>query len=141
MDTPSEGTKEKLPTTAEVVFVWFLRLMSIIAMISGISYWSQLTGIGNADLPRFDELPVHWQVPWVVLAVLLPCASMGLWMLTSWGVVLWAAASILEIAVYGVWSDSYLSRPMVVFGHIVALTVLAAILIVIGLQRYRDRVH
>ncbi len=141
MDTPSEGMKEKRPTTAEIVFVWFLRLMAIIAMISGLSYWSQLTGIGSADLPRFDELPVHWQVPWVVLAVLLPCASMGLWMLTSWGVVLWAAASVLEIAVYGVWSDSYISRPTVVFGHIVALTLLAAILIVIALQRYRDRVH
>ncbi|MAZ15710.1 MAG: hypothetical protein CL535_05185 [Ahrensia sp.] len=141
MDTRSEGMKEKRQSTAEIVFVWFLRLMAIIAMISGLSYWSQLTGIGGADLPRFDELPVHWQVPWGVLAVLLPCASMGLWMLTSWGVVLWVAASILEIAVYGVWSDSYISRPTVVIGHIVALTVLAAILVVIGLQRYRDRVN
>ena len=141
MDTNGGGMAEKRPTTVEIAFVWFLRLMAVISMVSGLSYWAQLTGLGAADLPRFDELPVHWQVPWVVLAVLLPCASMGLWMLTSWGIVLWAVASLLEIAVYGVWSASYISRPAVVFGHILALTVLAAILILIGLQRYRDRVN
>ena len=141
MESSGEGMKEKRPTTVDVIFVWFLRLMAIVSMLSGLSYWAQLTGIGGADLPRFDELPVHWQFPWVVLAVLLPCASMGLWMLTSWGVVLWAAASVIEIAVYGVWSDSYVARPTVVFGHVVALAVLAAILILMGLQRYRDRVN
>ena len=141
MVTTEGGMTEQRQTTAGIAFVWFLRLMAVVSMISGISYWAQLTGLSAADLPRFDELPVHWQVPWVVLAVLLPCASMGLWMLTSWGIVLWVAASLLEIAVYGVWSDSYISRPSVVFGHVAALTVLAAILVALGLQHYRNRVN
>jgi hypothetical protein len=137
----TDDIKEEQGSFTQLAFVWFLRLMAAISMISGLSYWAQLTGLAAADLPRFDELPVHWQVPWVSLAVLLPCASMGLWMLTSWGIVLWVIASVLEIAVYGVWADSYISRPAVVFGHVIALLALAAILASLALQRYRERVN
>ena len=141
MESSGERMTQEPPTTAEITYTWFLRLMAMIAMISGLSYWAQLTGLGAEGLPRFDELPVHWQVPWVMLAILLPCASMGLWMLASWGVVLWVVASLMEIGVYGVWADSYVERPAVVLGHIVALTVLAGILIALAIQHYRNRVH
>ncbi|MCI5077112.1 DUF6163 family protein [Oricola sp.] len=133
--------KEEPFSLIQMLFVWFLRLMATVALFSGLSYWAQLTGLGAADLPRFDELPVHWQVPWVVLAVLLPCAAMGLWMLTSWGIVLWVIASFIEIGVYGVWSESYISRPAVVVGHAAALTLLALILVTMAIQRYRERLH
>lgn len=141
MESSGERAAQKPQTTVEIAYTWFLRLMAIVAMISGLSYWAQLTGLGAEALPRFDELPLHWQMPWVVLALLLPCASMGLWMLASWGIVLWVVASLMEIGVYGFWADSYVSRPAVVFGHIVALTVMAGILIALGVQHYRNRVH
>lgn len=125
------------PTLAQTGFVWFLRIMSVFAMVSGITYWAQLMGIATDALPRFDLLPLRWQVPCTVLAVLLPCASMGLWMLTSWGIVLWVIALCTEIAMYGIWAETYVARPSLVIAHAAALAVLAAFVIAVLIQRYR----
>lgn len=141
MESSGERAAQRPHTTVEIAYTWFLRLMAIVSMMSGLSYWAQLTGLGSDSLPRFDELPLHWQFPWVVLALLLPCASMGLWMLASWGVVLWVVASIMEIAIYGIWAGSYVSRPAVVVGHVAALAVITGLLITMGIQHYRNRVH
>ncbi|WP_421851814.1 DUF6163 family protein [Oricola sp.] len=139
MATLSDQLREVGPTAAQTALVWLLRVMSVVTMVSGLNYWVQLTGIDNALMPRFDLLPLHWQVPGVILAILLPCAAMGMWMLTSWGIVLWCAAMLLEIAIYGIWSDSYVWRPYLVAGHVVKLLVLAAILAVVLMQRFRAR--
>jgi Family of unknown function (DUF6163) len=132
--------KEEKSTLAQTGFVWFLRMMAFFAMLSGITYWAQLVGIANETLPRFDLLPVHWQVPCVVLAVLFPCASMGLWMLTSWGIVLWGAALMIEIAMYGVWSETYADKPYLVMSHVAALTLLLVFMGAVMIQRYRRRI-
>jgi hypothetical protein len=141
MATLSGEMKEQRQSMVQTVFVWFLRLMAVIAMVSGLSYWAQLIGLANDTLPRFDLLPVHWQVPCVTLAVLLPCASMGLWMVTSWGIVLWTIACLIEISIYGVWSDSYAARPNVVIGHTISLAVLFVFIVILSIQRYRERVN
>lgn len=132
--------REVRPSLAQTGFVWFLRIMAIFAMISGLSYWAQLVGLTNQAIPPFDQLPMHWKVPYTALAVLLPCASMGLWMLTSWGIVLWAVAMLLEIAMYGYWADSYVARPNLVIAHAAALAVLCAFFIAVLIQRYRRRI-
>lgn len=139
MVTLSGEMKEQRQSVVQTVFVWFLRAMAAVAMVSGLTYWAQLVGLSNETLPRFDQLSVHWQVPCVVLAVLLPVASMGLWMLTSWGVVLWTVACLIEIAIYGVWAERYMPRPQLVLGHIAALSVLFVFIVIIAVQRWRDR--
>lgn len=133
--------KEERPSLVQTAFVWFLRVMAAFAMVAGLSYWAQLIGVDNDQLPRFDLLELHWQVPGVVLAVLLPCAAMGLWMLTTWGIVLWGASLCIEIAMYGVWAERYVSKPQLVASHAVSLAVLAAFLIIIVVQRWRRRVN
>ncbi len=133
--------KEQRPSLAQTSFVWFLRAMAAIAMASGLTYWSQLIGIGGETLQRYELMPVLWRVPSVVLAVLLPCASMGLWMLTSWGIVLWTIACLIEISIYGVWATHYDSRPEVVMGHVVALAILLGFIVVIALERHRERLN
>lgn len=141
MVTLSGEMKEQRQSVVQTVFVWFLRAMAAVAMIAGLSYWAQLIGLSNNTLPRFDLLPVHWQVPCVILAVLLPVASMGLWMLTSWGIVLWTAACLIEISIYGVWAGSYMPRPQLVMGHLIALSVLFVFILIIAWQHYRDRLN
>jgi hypothetical protein len=133
--------KEDRPTLAQTGLVWFLRLMAVSSMVFGIAYWAQLIGVAHTTIPRFDLLPLHWQVPCVVLAVLFPCASMGLWMLTSWGVVLWAAAIGIEIGMYGVWSQTYVAKPQIVISHSVSLAVLLLFLGIVLAQRLRRRIN
>ena len=139
--TLSGDLRERRPSWVQAAFVWFLRVMAMAAMASGLSYWAQLIGLFDQSLPRFDQMSVGWQVPSVMLAVLLPCASMGLWALASWGIVLWTAACLIEIAIYGIWSDRYVAKPNLVMAHTVALSVLFIFIVVIAIQRYRDRAN
>lgn len=131
--------KEQRPSLAQALFVWFLRAMAVVAMVTGLSYWAQLVGLSNEQLPRFDLLPVHWQVPCVILAVLLPVASMGLWSLSSWGIVLWTVACVIQISIYGIWSDRYASRPEIVVALTGALAVLLGFIVILAVQRFRER--
>ncbi|QKV18346.1 DUF6163 family protein [Oricola thermophila] len=133
--------REQQQSVVQAVFVWFLRAMAAVAMIAGLSYWAQLIGLDNDSLPRFDRLPVHWKVPCVTLAVLLPVASMGLWTLTSWGIVLWTFACLIEISIYGIWADRYMSRPGLVAGLVGALSVLFVFIVILAVRRFRERLN
>ena len=141
MTTLGDELREVGPTRAQSILVWFLRIMSVATMVAGLNYWIQLTGIGGGALPRFDLLPLHWQVPCVILAILLPSASMGMWMLTSWGVVLWCVSMLIEIAIYGIWSDIYVWKPYLVGGHALKLAILAVIVGTVLVQRFRARIN
>src|SRR5690606_27666620 len=77
------------PNAAERVFVWFQRVIAAYCLMFGVLYWIRLIGLYDGSLWRFDLMPIHWQVAVVTLAVFFPFAAIGLWMLASWGPVIW----------------------------------------------------
>ena len=81
------------PSNVEVAFAWFQRLMALLCLFFGALYWVRLIGIYPGTLWRFDLMPVHWQVATATLAVFFPFAAAGLWMLASWGPVIWLMAT------------------------------------------------
>ena len=95
-----EHLRKELPTLTETAFVWFHRIIAIICLFYGASYWIKLIGIHDGPLSRYDLMPVHWQVAATSLAVLYPVAGTGLWMVVSWGAVIWSAVAIIETVMY-----------------------------------------
>ncbi len=95
------------PTLTETAFVWFQRMIAGYCLLFGILYWVRLIGVYDGPLWRFDLMPVHWQVAAVTLAVFFPFAAIGLWMLASWGPVIWVICAVTEAVMYFV-----LSRPL-----------------------------
>lgn len=94
---------ERTPTyasTLELAWQWFLRVVAAWSLILGILYWVRLIGIYDGAEWRFDLMPVHWQVAAVALAVLFPFAASGLWMLASWGPVIWFLCAAIEFGMY-----------------------------------------
>jgi hypothetical protein len=89
-----------VPTTAEVTFYWFHRVIAAYCLMFGLLYWIRLIGIYDGPTWRFDLMPVHWQVASVTLAVLFPFAASGLWMLASWGPVIWFLCAAMEGVMY-----------------------------------------
>jgi hypothetical protein len=105
------------PTMAQMGFVWFLRLVSIYCLVAGVGYWAQLSGYYEGILWRFDLMPWQWKVASVSLAMLYPVASTGLWMMVSWGPVIWFVAALGETLMFTVFSNYFFYRPQIAIVH------------------------
>lgn len=105
------------PTMAQLGFVWFLRLVSIYCLVAGVGYWAQLSGYYEGQLWRFDLMPWQWKVASVSLAMLYPVASTGLWMMVSWGPVIWFVAALGETLMFTVFSKYFFYRPQIAIIH------------------------
>ena len=122
------------PTLAETGFVWFQRLIAGYCLLFGILYWIRLIGFYDGALWRFDLMPVHWQIPTVTLAVFFPFAAIGLWMLASWGPVIWAICAVTETVMYFVFPDLYGDRLLIVVSHLVVALLYTAFRVLIHWQ-------
>lgn len=105
------------PSPVETVFAWFLRLVALYCLYFGVLYWIRLIGVYPGTLWRFDLMPVHWQVAASVLAVFFPFAAAGLWMLASWGPVIWFICAATETVMYAGFPDLFGERWPIVIAH------------------------
>ncbi len=110
--------KNTKPSLASIAFVWFHRLIALICLGSGVSYWFALIGLNEGVLARFDLMPIHWQVAATSLAVLLPVAAVGLWMVVSWGPVIWVATAVGEIVMYVGYPQLFGTKPLIIISHV-----------------------
>ncbi len=114
------------PSLSQNGYVLFLRALALFGMLWGIGYWLRLIGWEAAPNWRFDTMSVPWRVAACTLAVLYPFAASGLWMLASWGVVVWFCAAATEIAMYGFFADTFGSRPLIILMHCLVAGLYAA---------------
>lgn len=127
------------PTTAEQAFGWFQRIIAAYCLLFGALYWVRLIGYYDGPLWRFDLMPVHWQIAAAILAVIYPFAGIGLWMLTSWGPVIWAICAIVETVMYAGFPELFGARYTVVMSHGLVAVLYAAFRLVLYIQRRRTR--
>lgn len=122
------------PTLAETAFAWFQRVIAGYCLLFGVLYWIRLIGIYDGQLWRFDLMPLHWQVAAVTLAV-FPFAAIGLWMLASWGPVIWFICAVVETVMYVGFPGLFGSRPIIPISHLCVALLYAAFRIIIYLQK------
>lgn len=128
---------EMHPSVLENAFAWFLRVVAAYCLLFGVLYWIRLIGVYDTTLWRFDLMPLHWQVASVMLAVLFPFAAIGLWMLSSWGPVIWFICAVTEVVMYAGFPDLFGSRPLIVAAHVAVALIYAAFRVLLHLQRRR----
>ena len=128
-------------SAAEVAFAWFQRIIAGYCLLFGVLYWVRLIGIYDGALWRFDLMPVHWQIAAVTLSVLYPFAASGLWMLASWGPVIWFICAATEIVMYAGFPDLFGARPAIVWSHAFVALLYIAFRTVIFLQKRRQARH
>jgi hypothetical protein len=137
----SDEAHTRLPrvTGAEFAFEWFCRGIAVCCTIFGLYYWVRLIGLYDGVLWRFDLMPLHWQVAAVVLSVLFPIATTGLWMTVSWGAVIWLAAAATEVGMYGGFPEFYGSRPALVAFHVMTVIIFVALRVLLYFEERRRR--
>ena len=127
------------PTTVELLFEWFQRIIAVYCLMFGVLYWVRLIGYFEGPLWRFDLMPVHWQVVTVSLAVFFPFAAAGLWMLASWGPVIWFICALTEAVMYLGFPELFGRHYAVVASHAFAAFLYTTFRIVIAVQAARAR--
>ena len=74
----------------KLVFGVFLRLLSLAILVVAVFLWSIVLGVHGEDIAQiFDRDPFEAYLL-VILCVLTPTISIGLWLGMSWGIILWA---------------------------------------------------
>ena len=110
----------------EGLFAIFLRVVAGYCLLFGILYWVRLVGFYDGASWRFDLMPVHWQVASVTLSVFFPFAAIGLWMLASWGPVIWFICAAAETIMYAGFPELFGQRLLILASHgLVALLYVA----------------
>lgn len=108
------GNARRRATSLQLSWQWFHRAVAMFGLVNGLVYWAMLIGIDDSAGWRFDLMPVHWQVASVTLAVLLPFAASGLWMVASWGAVIWFLCAAIEIVMHAGFPALFGPRPLLV---------------------------
>lgn len=127
------------PSGLETTFAWFQRLVALYCLYFGVLYWIRLIGLYPGTLWRFDLMPVHWQVAASVLAVFFPFAAAGLWMLASWGPVIWFICAVTETVMYAGFPDLFGERPPIVIAHVFVAATYILFRVAIHWRRRRQR--
>ena len=134
----ADSAKGPRPSLTETLFVLFLRLVAVASLWFALQYWAMLTGFSFDGHGRFDLLPPAWKAASTVLAVLFPVAAVGLWLLVSWGPVIWLLAAATEIAMHEVYPSIFGINRLLVFTHLAVAAVFVLFRIALFLQRRRQ---
>ncbi len=100
-----------------MLFGWFLRLVSASCFWFALNYWAMLIGFSHGGAGRFDLLAPEWRAAATALAVLYPVAAIGLWLLVSWGPVIWVLAAAIEMVMYEFYPGMLEARPLLLVLH------------------------
>lgn len=136
------GAAEKpvlVPTATQAAFAWLHRAVAAYCLAAGIAYWVRLVGYYDGPLWRFDLMPVNWQIAALSLSVLFPFAGIGLWMMASWGPVIWFLCAASEAVMYGALPQLFGERPAVLAIHAGVACLYALLRIALLIQKRRAR--
>jgi hypothetical protein len=122
----------------EIALEFLQRAAALACLVYGVGYWVRLLGFYEGPEWRFDLMPVYWQLAATPLAVMFPFAAVGLWMLASWGPVVWFACAGAEVVMYGFFPELYGRWPLIIILHAVVAGLYAGLRILIHLERRRS---
>ena len=122
----------------ETIFGLFLRLVSASCFWFALNYWALLIGFSFGGQGRFDLLSVPWRAAATTLAVVYPVAALGLWLLVSWGPVLWLVAAVVEIVMFGFYPQIFGDKPLLVILHACVAATFVLFRLAIAYQRSRQ---
>jgi len=108
----------------------YIRIVAIVSLLLGLNDTARLLGVGLGDVSPMAALGMPGFVYLAIFALTRLFAAVGLWIKASWGAVLLATATFIELAMYLLGS---LDIRMTAFGFAVRLVLLVAILLIFAL--------
>ncbi|WP_309086094.1 DUF6163 family protein [Chelativorans sp.] len=126
------------PSPYEYALELLQRAVALTCLVLGTAYWVRLLGFFDGPAWRFDLMPLYWQATAVPLAVLFPFAAVGLWMLASWGPVVWFLCAAMEVVMYGFFPERYGWFVLILVLHASVAVAYTVLRILLALERRRS---
>lgn len=119
----------------EKLRVIFMRAMAMLWMAEGLFAWAIILGIGSyATIYENSSLQARLAISGFALFNLV--AAVGLWMLASWGAVIWLLTIAMAILLDGTVADSNLDP--IEWPWVYGLLGVIYIVLLIGARRFRE---
>ncbi len=83
------------------------RALSGILILFGLAQWASIIGLIPVGSGVFADQSGAWQIATINLAVAYLVAAVGLWMLATWGIVIWIYAVASVVAMHTVFAGTY----------------------------------
>jgi hypothetical protein len=109
---------------ARTALVLYVRVLAIAFLVSGLRRWAIILG-PLAPGGDFFNLSPEWTVAIGFFAVFELVAAVGLWLLASWGTVVWLIAATTEVVLHTVFRDIFGFEPVILAFHAVTFTIYA----------------
>ncbi|BBE71608.1 DUF6163 family protein [Oharaeibacter diazotrophicus] len=135
MDGESNGNPVAPPRfDARLALVVYVRILAMVFIASGLRRWAVVLGplAPGGDLLA---LPVPVIVATVFFAAFDLVAAVGLWLLASWGTVVWLISALTELALHTAFRDLFPFEPGVVVFHVVTVVIYAVLTMLYERQR------
>jgi hypothetical protein len=118
-----------------VALVVFVRILAVVFIVSGLRRWAIVLGPLAPD-GDFLNLPMPLVVATIFFAVCDLVAAVGLWLLASWGTVVWLIAALTETVLHTVFQKMFPLDPKLIAFHLVSVVIYACLTIIY--ERTRD---
>ncbi len=102
---------------------WYFRLLAIQLLGGGIIHWARIVEYVEWRGKFFSQMPADWQIATVYFAVIDLVAAVGLWLVTSWGVVIWLLRALSQVVMHTVFADSFGQRPYEITFYLVTIAI------------------
>lgn len=120
------------PRLALIVYV---RVLSTVFLVSGLQNWGRILG-SSAPEGNFLDLPAPVIVATLFFAVAELVAAVGLWLLASWGTVVWMVSALTECVLHGAFPALFGQDWTLIAFHIASVAVYGALIFLY--ERSRD---
>ena len=119
----------------EKVRLVFMRVMAIVWMAEGLFAWAIILGIGQyLDVYQSASLQARLAIAGFALFNLV--AAVGLWMLASWGAVIWLITIAMSLILEGTIADADLDP--IEWPWVYAVLAVAYLVLLAGARRFRN---
>jgi hypothetical protein len=109
------------PPREERWLAWYLRALATVFLIAGLLQWQSI--LGTPGFVAISDMPIYRQILTGYLGIVMLVAAVGLWMVASWGTVVWMLAALSEIVAHVAFRDLYGPAWGVVGFHLTAMVI------------------
>ncbi|MEM0906416.1 MAG: hypothetical protein AAGJ94_03565 [Pseudomonadota bacterium] len=140
-EAPLEEQHDEPDLLSSIIAV-AMRVVGFIWLAASVAIWMRLVGASGLGGPESAALAPSWYdlsaalVPMLVAAIVAPIVSVGLWLVTSWGGVVWGAAVVGTLIAMMAAPGAIPMAGMVFAANLLAMVVIGAL---VGLRAWRDR--
>lgn len=107
----------------ERAFLIFMRVISIIMIVLGMSYWGTITGYADGSDLTFSQMSVARQTVTIIYAVWLPVMGVGMWFGASWGIGMLLISLAIRFTLEFAFTEEFVSQWIAILLHVLVLAV------------------